>query len=190
MTALAVAKETLQRRESASPRALALAAERQGTAIFLVPEVHTPLSVRRSTLGSAARTVWHCGVDVNNHGSALWKRPAYQSGSTHWQMLHVQSLDTFPPTVGHFGVGPWCTSLMDCRRLFARVMYPSSLTSMRHAARHPRRRRRAAVLQRGHRGAAARGDAGGQGRPEQARATSGHSSTAAPVATVLHVALL
>ena len=39
MTALAVAKETLQRREAASPRALALAAERQGKAMFVVPEV-------------------------------------------------------------------------------------------------------------------------------------------------------
>ena len=42
MTALAVAKERLQRKEAASPRALALAAERQGNAIFLVPEVIHP----------------------------------------------------------------------------------------------------------------------------------------------------
>ena len=42
MTALAVAKETLQRREAASPRALALAAERQGKAMFVVPEVISP----------------------------------------------------------------------------------------------------------------------------------------------------
>ena len=43
MTVLAVAKETLQRREAASPRALALAAERQGKAMFVVPEVIYPL---------------------------------------------------------------------------------------------------------------------------------------------------
>ena len=39
MTALAVAKEALQRKEATSPRALAKAAERQGRALFLVPEV-------------------------------------------------------------------------------------------------------------------------------------------------------
>ena len=54
MTALAVAKQKLQRREAASPRALAVASERQGKAMFVVPEVISSPFVRDTTTRHAA----------------------------------------------------------------------------------------------------------------------------------------
>ena len=60
MTALTVAKEALQRKESSGPKALAKKAAKEGSTVFTVPEVQYSISHLLATLFQYIWRQWGC----------------------------------------------------------------------------------------------------------------------------------